>query len=283
MNAKRIIILVLLICVSFSAGVFANSGIEKVEAYLRGDFQVYLDGDKVDVGKVLVYEGSSYLPLVKIGNLIGADVVWHAANKGIYVNSRFMGQPESNVDVNQQYTSIKMLQPAGYNVKYLGMDHPVLAVMTADYKMYYRDKDIKRMGINTDGLSKAKEEALEELFLEESEIVKAAAKKPEFYQAYEKLIIGQINTDQMKSLQNFIDGLPEYYKATINKDPNNYQYYTVPYIYVIEALPDGEFVMIGTEGSDIREYRVKLKKNHMDQWYSSEHKIRTLVTLTGYY
>jgi hypothetical protein len=279
--SKRILILVLLVCVSFSAGVFANSGIEKVEAFLRGDYQVFLDGKKVDVGKVLVYQGSSYLPLAKIGGLLGADVVWNAENKGIYVNSRFLGQPDPIVDGNVEYESITMTQPAGYLVKYLGKDHPVLAVRSKEYKLYYRDNDIKRMGINTDGLSKAQEQSTMELYLTEAEITKAAAQKPVFNPTYEKLVIGVIEADQMKSIQNFIDGLPALYKATASNDP--YSYFLAAYIYSIEALPNNEFNIIGMEGSDVRQYWLKLKKNQLDQWYYSEHKIKTLVSNSMYY
>ncbi len=283
MNVKRILLLVFVIVISFSAGVFANSGIEKVEAYLRGDYQVFLDGKKVDVGKVLVYQGSSYLPLVKVGSLLDADVAWNPDNKGIYVNPRFAGQPEQVGSGNPEYEQITMLQPAGYMAKYLGKDHPVLAVRSRDYKLYYRDKDVQRMGIDTSGLAKAEEQLTKELYLTEAEMAKVWKEKPTFKPVYEKLIIGEISEDRMKSIQSYIDGLPARHQLINGDDPySQYYSYMIPQIIVIEALPDDEFNLIGYENYEINQYWLRLKKNHMDQWYQSDSKIKTLVNTMQY-
>src|SRR5690606_11313537 len=93
MSWRRVALIALLMVSCFTAGAYAASNVEKIEAFLRHDFRVFLDGKEADVGPVLVYGGRSYLPLAKTAELLGVDVKWQESNKGIYVNSRFVGQP----------------------------------------------------------------------------------------------------------------------------------------------------------------------------------------------
>jgi len=280
LKVRRAAVLGLLISISFASGAFAASNLEKVEAFLRRDYTVYVNGTKADVGPVLIYNNSSYLPLAKIGSLLGADVNWNAANQGIYVNPRFAGQPDPVKPSNPDYTPITMVQPQGYKVTYLGLESPVLAITASDYKTYYRNNDILRLGINTDGLHLAQETKTKEIYISDAELAKVTKEKPEFTYVYEKFVVGENDPDKLKVVQKFIDGLPMMYKAMNMKDPlnPNADYYTVPYIYVIDALPNDEYNILGLENYNFKRYWLKLKKNVLGDWFQAENKITDLGT-----
>ncbi|GAA3407221.1 stalk domain-containing protein [Paenibacillus hodogayensis] len=69
--------------VVFTSGVYAKDTLEKVEAYLRPDFKVEVNGKAVKDATPLIYEGSSYLPFKTIGELLGAVVSWDESAKKI--------------------------------------------------------------------------------------------------------------------------------------------------------------------------------------------------------
>ncbi len=280
MQIKRIAFFVVLLMAGFASGaVFAASNMEKVEAYLRRDYTVYVDGKKADVGPVLVYNNSSYLPVAKIGEIMGAEVNWNAKNQGIYVNPRFPGQPDPIASGNPNYTKITMVQPQGYMAAYLGKESPVLGISTSDYgTTYYRDSDIRRLGIDTSGLHLAEETRTKELYVSDKELEKVWKEKPTFNYVYDKLIVGEIDPEQLKVLEDYIEGLPDMYKAMNMKDPQfpEMDYYAVPYVYVIDVLPNNEFNILGMENSHIIRYWLKLEMNKVDKWYRKEEKITDL-------
>lgn len=91
MKKKLTLVLAVVIALSsFSVGVMSKNIIEKIEAELRGDFTVFVDGKKQtfrDVeGKVvdpILYEGTTYLPVRAIGELMGKTVYWYQNEKRI--------------------------------------------------------------------------------------------------------------------------------------------------------------------------------------------------------
>ncbi len=91
MKKKLTLILAGVIAVSsFAVGAMSKSIVEKIEAELRGDFTVYVDGKKQtfrDVeGKIvdpILYEGTTYLPVRAIGELMGKTVYWYQDEKKI--------------------------------------------------------------------------------------------------------------------------------------------------------------------------------------------------------
>lgn len=75
---------------SFAVGAVGKSIIEKIDAELRGDFTVYVDGKKQTFrdaqGKIvdpILYEGTTYLPVRAIGELMGKTVYWYQDEKKI--------------------------------------------------------------------------------------------------------------------------------------------------------------------------------------------------------
>ena len=279
MKVRTVALLSVLILASFATGAFAASNIEEVKAYLRRDYQVFVNGVKTDVGPVLVYDNKSYLQLTAIGRVMGADVSWNQANQGIYVNPLIYTKPDPTDNQTAQYTAITMLQPQGYKATYRGVETSVLSVSTSDYATtYYRVSDLKRLNIDLSGLHLARESRTGELYVSNKELARLGQDQPKFDYVYEKLVTGNPDPDKLKVVQDYIDGLPAMYKAMNMKDPNfpEMDYYTVPYIYVIDALPNDEFSILGLENGNFKRYWLKLKKNLLDNWYRSEEKITPL-------
>ncbi len=281
MKVRTVALLSVLILASFATGAFAASNIEEVKAYLRKDYQVFVNGVKTDVGPVLVYNNKSYLQLTAIGKVMGADVVWNPANQGIYVNPFIYEKPDPIDNPNAQYSSITMIQPQGYTASYRGKEAPVLSVMTSDYTTsYYRVSDLQRLNLDLSGLHLARESRTGELYVSNKELARVGQDQPKFTYAYGQLVVGETDPDKLKVVQSFIDGLPAMYQALKVKDPDfpELDYYTVPFIYVIDALPNDEYNVLGLENTHYKRYWLKLKKNVLDNWYQAEHKIFDLGT-----
>lgn len=91
MKKKLTLVLAVVVALSsFAVGAMSKNIVEKIEAELRGDFTVYVDGKKQtfrDVeGKIvdpILYEGTTYLPVRAIGELMGKTVYWYQDEKKI--------------------------------------------------------------------------------------------------------------------------------------------------------------------------------------------------------
>ena len=75
---------------SFAAGAVGKGLVEKIEAELRGDFTVVIDGKvqtfrDVNGKKVdpVLYDGTTYLPVRAIGEMMGKTVYWYQDEKRI--------------------------------------------------------------------------------------------------------------------------------------------------------------------------------------------------------
>ena len=91
MKKKLSLLLVGVLCLtSFAVGAISKSVVEKIEAEIRGDFKVVVDG-KVETfknaqGEVvypILYDGTTYLPVRAIGELMGKTVYWYQNEKKI--------------------------------------------------------------------------------------------------------------------------------------------------------------------------------------------------------
>ena len=85
-----VLLAIVLVVTSFAVGVLSKGIIEKIEAELRGDFTVYVDGKKQNFKDVngnevqpILYEGTTYLPVRAIGELMGKKVYWYQEDKKI--------------------------------------------------------------------------------------------------------------------------------------------------------------------------------------------------------
>jgi hypothetical protein len=274
LKKSRILFLSLFFMFSASIGVLAANGMEKIEAYLRSDFQVFVDGKKVDVGPVLIYKDRSYLPLARIGPMVGAEVNWKAENKGIYINQRYAGQPQQELDDDLVYDEINLYQPAAYTVSYLGGEYRLLANTTYDYRMYYREKDLNRMGVNTKGLRKAEEKFTKELYIDTEEVAPLWKEQPLLTPAYEFAVSGERDEARIKVVKEFVESIP-LTEAIMDPDStyenpydHPYNYYT-PVVYAVDALPDYEYNILVSFDGRYNWYKLKLKQYDSEKWYQS--------------
>lgn len=224
---KRVLWMTALIGSTFAAGVYAQDVLQKVEAYLRPDFQLVLDGKPVQLsGPPLIYEDKSYLPLAELGRLMGANILWRGETKTIYINSRI--NPEQRTEnQNPNYESIELYNPYSTTLKYLGAEYPMLITYnnsSTNFAPYYRESDVKRMGVDTNGLNKAKERLTGALFISESELNKRLRQTPEqVYSAdYESYVInGELHPEKLKMLRSHVKNtlIVNYDNIYTNKKP----------------------------------------------------------------
>lgn len=93
---KRITLLttVILCFVCLIAGVSSAGIVQKIQSELRPDFTIIIDGEKKvfrnvngDVVEPILYNGSTYLPVRAIGELMGKTVYWYENEKTIELKS----------------------------------------------------------------------------------------------------------------------------------------------------------------------------------------------------
>ena len=84
----------LMACAVFAAGIvsgaMASDMIKEIKAQLRPDFTIKIDGEKKtfknvngDIVYPILYDGTTYLPLRAIGEIIGKTVYWYEDDKRI--------------------------------------------------------------------------------------------------------------------------------------------------------------------------------------------------------
>lgn len=117
---KRVISCLVLICVvvgSFSAGVLATNGIEEIKAFLNYGISIKLDGQTQTMQNAngervypISYEGTTYVPIRAVSNMLGIDVEWDGANNAVLLG-------DSGV-INSSNISIKTFSYDGGNLTY---------------------------------------------------------------------------------------------------------------------------------------------------------------------
>ncbi|TVY06748.1 stalk domain-containing protein [Paenibacillus cremeus] len=181
-RTKRVALLTLMLSGAFVAGVYAQDVIQEVRAYLRPDFNLVVDGSPAKLeGSILIFNDKSYLPLTELGQMLGANIYWKAENKTIYVNSRINPEQRKD-DSGEVYETIQMYNPYSVKLNYLGTEYPMLitynnATGSASYEPFYRLSDVRRMGVDTDGLKKTRERYTQELYVSEKELDKRWSKQ----------------------------------------------------------------------------------------------------------
>lgn len=87
---KKKIIAILAAAAIFTSGALAATAVQTITAQLRPDIQVVVDGQKQtftdangNTVYAIAYNGTTYLPLRSIGNLMGKTVGWDGATKTV--------------------------------------------------------------------------------------------------------------------------------------------------------------------------------------------------------
>ncbi|CAN7505733.1 stalk domain-containing protein [Paenibacillus sp. LjRoot56] len=190
----------------FGAGVYAQDVLQRVDAYLRSDYKVVVNGQAVQLANPpLIYNNSSYLPVKELAGYLGAVVNWQENTKTIYVVPRVnSNQPTEGNESN--YTEIILQYPYAQYVDYQGATYPVLLNNTD--QTYYRLSDIERMGIRTDALRKAKEKFTGQVYVSESELKNVWGNQPPqmSYSRFESLVVsGETDPIKLKALKAYVE------------------------------------------------------------------------------
>ncbi len=252
----------------FAAGAFAANTAQKVEAYLRPDFSVVLNGSKVNLGQApLVYDGNGYLPIRAVANLLGVAIDWEESSKSILISlpespAQSPAPNAGNVPASpstDQYTvetEIKLSSLVAYKMTYLNADYPVLANFY-DNNMYLRLSDVQRMGISTTGLTLSKEKLTGEYYVH-VELLKPRWKEMPLTNLLNgPVITGETNTEKIKALKQFVP-------AGYNPEHAGEQ----TTVYSIQALPEENTYLYLCQQSN-REfvgYKVKLGQTSSGGW-----------------
>ena len=277
----RTLFIVILILVSMSVGAVANSQIEKIQAFIRSDYQVKINGIASNIGPVLVYESKSYLPVDYVAKAVGSNVYWDANTKTIHINNRVQGQEEQKPDTSLISEKISINNPSVLNAKYNGNEKLVLSNTTytgSQTIVYYREKDMQRLGIDTSALSKAIEQGSEDVYIRESELAKSWKEKPVFSYAFTTLpILGEADKSKIDYITDFVEGIPtmeEVQHKQLNPDPDPYSYnfYIPSKVYAVDFISDNEVNILFRSGSKFGQYSLKIKKNMLDNWHYYESK-----------
>ncbi|PZE22574.1 hypothetical protein [Paenibacillus xerothermodurans] len=209
---KRVLVMAAVLGGTFTAGVYSQDVLQRVDAYLRPDFNIVLNGTPVQMANpTLIYQDSSYLPVKELGNLLGANIIFKDHNRTIYINSRI--NPEQPVEQQDLSTDEFMFHnPYSTMVNYLGADYPVLLTYAKDAKdkslVYYRLSDIRRMGIDTSGLKQSKEQLTGELYVSSEELqrrIKQLPTQSRIVSGERYVITDEVNTHRLEAIRNYIN------------------------------------------------------------------------------
>ncbi len=236
MNSKRkkVALLAFLLTGAFAAGAAASNGIERVDAFLRPDFKLIVDGKTAKLDNpILVYNDTSYLPIREISGLLGADVNWNNSSYTAYVNSRYEGQP-AVPEGEKDFAEIELTNPNPMYMKYLGREYGIMTFY-GDSSVYYRVIDLNRMGVNTAGAMKYREKNTHDLFIKEEDVQKLWKENPEQQWSINTVMSGVYEDKLQKFFQSMIDDI----KTVPYKNDDSYQL-LLPFtnVFFIDALDD---------------------------------------------
>jgi hypothetical protein len=231
---KKVALLAFLLTGAFAAGAAASNGIERVDAFLRPDFKLIVDGKTAKLDNpILVYNDTSYLPIREISGLLGADVNWNNSSNTAYVNSRFEGQPSAPVD-SGEYKEIEMKNPNPIFFKYLGRDYGVMTFY-GDTSIYYRVTDLNRMGVNSAGVLKYRDKNTHDLYITEEDVQKLWKETPEPQWSTGVIMSGIYDVKLKEYFQAMVNDV----KALLPYNINTYKYlYPFTTVFFIDAIDD---------------------------------------------
>ena len=90
MKKKWIFILTLALVMAFATGAAAKTAFDIIKAEIRTDFTIEIDGEIMEFKNAqgervhpVLHDGTTYLPLRAIGEIMGKTVYWHESEKRI--------------------------------------------------------------------------------------------------------------------------------------------------------------------------------------------------------
>jgi hypothetical protein len=240
---KRILIMGSLLGGTFTAGVFAQDVLQRVEAYLRPDFNVVVNGNPVKLNNpILIYQDDSYLPVKELSNLLGASILFKDIDKTIYINSR-INPEQPKEDKDSSFDEFKFRNPVSVWVNYLGSDYPLLKAYPENSfnstLVYYRLSDLRRMGIDTNGLKKSREKLTGVLYISEAELKQRLRQLPSpsvKLNTERYIITEEVNAKKIDAIKNHIK-----YKVDPNENRRDDQVRYVTQPIMVDRVSESEY------------------------------------------
>lgn len=101
-------LLIMLLCVAMlTIGALASTGVQKITATLKPDITVIIDGETQtfkdangDIVYPIIYEGTTYLPIRAIGNIMEKEVGWNESEQTITLTDIAKDNESSAEDKN---------------------------------------------------------------------------------------------------------------------------------------------------------------------------------------
>ncbi|GIQ71264.1 copper amine oxidase N-terminal domain-containing protein [Xylanibacillus composti] len=225
---------------SFAAGVHASDGLKKVEAFLRDDFRIRVDGKAISLDSPpLVYQGKTYLPVSDIGHALSAEVKWDGSTKTVYINPRIYDIQPTTVK-NDQLDEMKISILKAMTAEYLGGTYPILVNDSYGGGRFFRELDLQRMGVNTSALVKVREKWSGVVYIAESEAKKAWKEQPKIsYSFNNQVVVTETDEKKARVLRNFDPDDPIIPNLPMDQEPDPYSpsyYYSYDYRYTPGVL-----------------------------------------------
>lgn len=232
---KKVLGLFVVFSAFFTAGVYADDGLQKVEAFLRPDFKVVVNHQTVTLeDPPLIYNGNSYLPVRELGELVGAGIEWQESNKSILIENRSASGPTGGtttdagsqngstggaigtdsqggstgapaVDQSKIPDNILLGTLIRYNITYMDKQYPVLGNQFRG-SLYLLASDVQQMGINLFGLKLSQDKITKDMYVQVDELEGRWAKTPSRMDLLDgPVIIGEKNPDKIKLLSSLFN------------------------------------------------------------------------------
>lgn len=270
-----------LLVFGFAAGALATDGIDKVEAILRPDYQIKIDGRTVNFEQsVLIYNNESYLPLRAIGTALDAKIGWKKEAKTILINNKAAANTTNNGSTgtstenaatsptptpvpsvsNKTYPKeIKFVDVITYEVTFNDKKYPLL-VNNVDGALYFRYDDLLPLHLDLRGVKVTKEKFTQQLYVPADEL-RTRWTQPEQFTLLNGPVITESDEDKVEFLERSVpdsrSGTKVHYIRPLG--------HTNDYEYLYQSMDKSFYVR-----------QVTIKQNSNDSWYTSEYKLLDL-------
>ncbi|MDF2652992.1 MAG: hypothetical protein K0Q73_8797 [Paenibacillus sp.] len=194
----------------FTAGAYADDALVKVEAYLRPDFTVKVNGRAIALPEdVLIYKGSSYLPFKMMATLLGANADWDEATKSILVTTNNNGtipgghNPGTGNGSEPGYREMVLGDVVRYNLIYNNINYPVLANMVKS-DTYFRWTDLQAMPFDLSGVILTTEKLTKETYVHVDQVIVKWGGKVTMGIKNDPIYTGNYTPGQKKAIESFV-------------------------------------------------------------------------------
>lgn len=275
---------------AFASGVAVGAAggeqVRLVEAYLRPDFRVTLDGKPVRLDRpILIYEGFSYLPLRAVGDLVGVSVAWDESSATIRL-ARPRPSPSTapaptptiptppplptptGSPTPTPYTppdlrplnelwaetpsEITLRQTVKYEIQYRGRTTPWFGIVDRNV-IYIRLDDVLAAGIDVSGLKISREVRTNTYYVSMEMLKHRFTEQPLFRLVQGRLIIGETDEAKRRVLETALSA-PGQVVHEVRKTGDNAYLLLVEYV---NAPDDSRWYG----------YRIVLVRDYSGNWY----------------